>query len=143
MGADPRAEAQKYAARVDFQAICYKLSAAMLESRPEGETHMRTAYSTANTTAASPVHLSFFLPGTPYFPFFSSAPHNLFRQSRARHSKKHRSVAGPASSSPSDRRHRTRSVTPLRKQSPDTTSTSSDPFLTQTPSRLLWSFSTK
>ena len=78
MGADPRAEAQKYAARVDFQAICYKLSAAMLESRPEGETHMRTAYSTANTTAASPVHLSFFLPGTPYFPFFSSAPHNLF-----------------------------------------------------------------
>lgn len=36
MGADPREQALKYASRVDFQAICYKLSASMLESRPEG-----------------------------------------------------------------------------------------------------------
>jgi hypothetical protein len=36
MGGDPKEQALKFAARIDFQAICYKLSCTMVETRPEG-----------------------------------------------------------------------------------------------------------
>eukprot|EP00227_Mantoniella_beaufortii_P021970 CAMPEP_0197605894 /NCGR_PEP_ID=MMETSP1326-20131121/44005_1 /TAXON_ID=1155430 /ORGANISM="Genus nov. species nov., Strain RCC2288" /LENGTH=55 /DNA_ID=CAMNT_0043173743 /DNA_START=262 /DNA_END=429 /DNA_ORIENTATION=- len=35
MAPDPRAQTVKYSSRVDFQSICYKLSVALLEQRPE------------------------------------------------------------------------------------------------------------
>jgi hypothetical protein len=34
---DPKALTEKYATRIDFQTIMFKLSTALLESRPEGE----------------------------------------------------------------------------------------------------------
>ena len=38
---DPKALTEKYAARVDFQTIMFKLSTALLESRPEGESSVQ------------------------------------------------------------------------------------------------------
>jgi|AntAceMinimDraft_1070359.scaffolds.fasta_scaffold03042_2 hypothetical protein len=37
LSADPKEQALRFASRVDFQAICYRLSVSVVESKPQGE----------------------------------------------------------------------------------------------------------